>query len=301
MEWQQLEHFREVARTEHFTKAAKRLNMTQPALSRSIGRLEEELGVRLFDRSGRTVQLNKFGKMFLSRVDRAFREIDQGIQELRQMNDPYAGSVSLGFLLTFGFSTLPDIISKFNRIYPNVEFKLHQNTAPVLADQLARGEVDLCLLHPLEDQRGWVWNKLFEEELFIYVPVSHRLADQSAVRLAMFAGDPFIGFKKNYGMRVITDRLCREAGFAPQIKFEGDDVATAAGLVSAGLGVALLPDFAGIDPGKVKKLRVTEPVCRRELGLAWMKDRTLSRAAELFRTFILDYFSKTSRYSRNML
>lgn len=292
MEWQQLEHFHVVARTEHFTRAAEQLNMTQPALSRSIGRLEEELGVHLFDRPGRSVQLNKFGKMFLSRVDKAIREINQGMQELRLMNDPYSGSVSLGFLLTFGFTILPDIIGKFNHVYPDVDFELHQNTAVVIAGQLMRGEVDLCLLHPLEDRHDWVWNTLFEEELFIYVPITHPAALQSAVRLDMFATDPFIGFKKGYGMRVITDRLCREAGFAPRIKFEGDDVATAAGLVSSGLGVALLPDFAGIDPSKVKKLRVTEPVCRRELGLAWMKDRTISRSAELFRTFILDYFSK---------
>lgn len=291
MEWQRLEHFRVVARTEHFTKAAEQLNMTQPALSRSIARLEEELGVPLFDRPGRTVRLNKFGKMFLDRVDRAFREIGQGVQELREMNDPHSGAVSLGFLLTVGFSTLPDIISRFHRTYPNVHFELHQNTAVALADQLARGEVDLCLLHPLDDRPDWVWNRLYEEELFVYVPAGHRLADQTAVRLDRFADDPFIGFKKRYGMRVITDRLCYKAGFAPRIRFEGDDIATVAGLVASGLGVALLPDFAGADPDKVRKLRVTEPVCRRELGLVWMKGRTLSRSADRFRTFVLDYFA----------
>lgn len=292
MEWQQLEHFRIVARTEHFTKAAEQLNMTQPALSRSIGRLEEELGVLLFDRPGRAVRLNKFGKAFLSRVDQAFREIHQGVQELQLMNDPHSGSVSLGFLMTFGFSVLPDIIGKFNHLYPNVDFELHQNTAFAIVSQLTRGEVDFCLVHPMEDRHDWVWSKLLEEELFLYVPVAHPLAEQSAVCLDKFAEDPFIGFKKGYGMRMITDRACQEAGFIPRIKFAGDDVATVAGLVSSGLGVALLPDFAGIDPRKVKKLRVTAPICQRELGLAWMKDRTLSRSAELFRSFILDYFSR---------
>lgn len=292
MEWQQLEHFRVVARTEHFTKAAEQLNMTQPALSRSIGRLEEELGIQLFDRPGRTVQLNKFGRKFLVRVDKAFQEINQGKQELLQMNDPYSGSVSLGFLLTFGFTILPDIISKFNRIYPNVDFELHQNTTIAIAEQLVRGEVDLCLLHPLEERQDWIWYKLFEEELFIYVPTNHPLADRSEARLDRFAGDPFIGFKKGSGMRLITDQFCQQAGFHPHIKFEGDDVATASGLVASGLGVALMPDFTGIDSSRVKKLKVTEPVCHREFGLTWMKGRTLSRSAELFRTFIMDYFHK---------
>ncbi|WP_028550180.1 LysR family transcriptional regulator [Paenibacillus sp. UNC451MF] len=292
MEWQRLEYFRVVAKTEHFTKAAEQLAISQPALSRSITHLEEELGVALFDRIGRSVQLNPFGKRFLQRVDRALQEIQDGVQELHQMQDPYTGSVSLAFVMTFGLSILPELLSKFNRVYPNVEFLLHQSPTTIIHKQLLHSEVDLSIVGLLENRKGITWHKLIEEELFVYVPANHRLASQDAIRLAELAEEPFITFKRGYGMRTLTDQLCGLAGFVPKIKFEGDDVATVSVLVSSGLGVTLIPTFTGIDSSKIKRMRVTEPLCRREIGLAWVEDRTLSPSAELFRTFIIEQFRR---------
>ncbi|MFH5181305.1 LysR substrate-binding domain-containing protein [Paenibacillus sp. TAB 01] len=143
---------------------------------------------------------------------------------------------------------------------------------------------------PVGNQRGLVWHRLIEEELFLYVPADHRLADREAISLREAAGEPFISFKKGYGMRTLTDEFCAQAGFVPRIKFEGDDVATAAGLVSAGLGIALIPAFTGIDAGRIRRLRITGPRCRREIGLAWVEDRRLSPAAERFRSFIIEQF-----------
>ncbi|OXM88292.1 LysR family transcriptional regulator [Paenibacillus rigui] len=292
MEWQQLEYFRVVAKTEHFTKAAEELVISQPALSRSITKLEEELGVALFDRVGRSVQLNPMGKLFLKRVERALQEIQDGIEEIYQFHDPHAGTVSLAFLMTFGLHILPDLIGKFNRMYPRVEFLLYQNPTTTILAQLLHSEVDLCIVGPLgNQQRSVVWHKLLEEELFIYVPSGHPLADRASVRLEEVAEEPFISFKKGYGMRTLTDEFCRQAGFVPRIKFEGDDVATAAGLVSAGLGITLIPAFTGIDASKIKQLRIAEPRCRREIGLAWIEDRRLSPSAERFRRFIMEQFT----------
>ncbi|MFH5181304.1 LysR family transcriptional regulator [Paenibacillus sp. TAB 01] len=146
MEWQQLEYFRTVAKTEHFTKAAEQLAISQPALSRSVTKLEEELGVHLFDRLGRSVQLNPMGKLFLKRVERALQEIQDGIEEVRQFHDPDAGTVSLAFLMTFGLHILPDLIGKFNRMYPKIEFLLYQNPTTVILPQLQHSEVNLCIV-----------------------------------------------------------------------------------------------------------------------------------------------------------
>ena len=101
------------------------------------------------------------------------------------------------------------------------------------------------------------------------------------MRLEELAQDPFISFKKGYGMRTLTDQFCAQAGFAPHVVFEGEDVATVSVLVSSGIGVTLIPSFRGITPSKIKKLRVTEPVCRREIGLAWLKGRALSPSGGL--------------------
>lgn len=291
MEWQQLEYFRVVAKTEHFTRAAEQLAISQPALSRSITHLEDTLGVPLFDRVGRSVKLNSYGRLFLSRVDKALQEIQQGMSELQQLKDPHSGTVSLAFVMTFGLSLLPDFISKFNREYPRVELQLHQNTTLGIFKQILEGKVDLSIVGQIDRPNPYlVWHKLIDEELFVYVPANHRLAGRDAIRLEELAKDPFIGFKQGYGMRTLTDKFCEQAGFVPQVVFEGEDVATVSVLVSSGIGVTLIPAFTGINPGKIKKLRVTEPSCRREVGLAWLKDRTLSSSAELFRSFIIGQF-----------
>jgi len=290
VEWQQLEYFRVVAKTEHFTQAAEQLAISQPALSRSITHLEETLGVSLFDRVGRSVKLNAFGKLFLQRVDRALQEIQDGVNELQQLKDPYTGTVSLAFVMTFGLSFLPDLIREFNQAYPQVVLQLLQNTATIINKQVLDGEVDLSIVGMTDHMQHLAWRKLLEEELFVYVPADHRLAGRESIRLAELANDPFISFKQGYGMRTLTEQFCREAGFAPNVIFEGEDVATVSVLVSSGIGVTLIPSFTGIASRKIKKLRVTEPSCRREIVLAWRKDRSLSPSAELFRGFIFNQF-----------
>lgn len=290
MEWQQLEYFRVVARTEHFTRAAERLAISQPALSRSMNHLEATLGVSLFDRVGRSVKLNAYGRLFLARVERALQEIQDGVNELQQLKDPFTGTVSLAFVMSFGLSFLPDFISTFNGLYPQVTFRLYQNTTAAIFRQLLDGEADLSIIGFIDNQHRLEWEKLTDEELFVYVPAKHRLAARSSIRLEELAQEPFVSFKKGYGMRTLTDQFCEQAGFVPHVVFEGEDVATVSVLVSSGIGVTLIPSFTGITPSKIKKVRVTEPVCRREIGLAWLKGRTLSPSADLFRTFIRSRF-----------
>ncbi|QHT58523.1 LysR family transcriptional regulator [Paenibacillus lycopersici] len=293
MEWQQLEYFRAVGRSEHFTRAAERLAISQPALSRSITHLEETLGVPLFDRVGRSVKLNAYGRLFLARVEKALQEIQDGVNELQQLKDPYTGTVSLSFVMTFGLSLLPDFIGSFNRRYPQVKLQLFQNTTAGIVRQLLDSEADLSILGLIDLRSQLEWTKLLDEELYIYVPAKHRLAARESIRLEEVADDPFIGFKKGYSMRSQTEQFCRQAGFSPRVVFEGEDVATVSVLVSSGIGVTLIPAFTGITPSKIKKLRVTEPVCRREIGLAWLKGRTLSPSADLLRAFIMNYFRKS--------
>jgi DNA-binding transcriptional LysR family regulator len=286
MEWQQLEYFRMVARTEHFTKAADRLAISQPALSRAINNLETEVGVLLFDRIGRNVRLNLFGKIFLKHVDCALNEVQKGIAAISQLNDPATGVIALGFLPSLGLNVLPDLIGKFNRQYPLVEFRLNENVTPNILKQLVNGEVDLCLTSSFPTKPGIVWDFLFSEELYAYLPVAHPLAQHKKVRLDELAAEPFVSFKKRYGMRMLMEQFCQKAGFNPLIKFEGGDVATIIGLVSSSLGVALIPKMVGIDSNKIKVLPISEPLCNREIGLAWLQERNLPPSVALFREFL---------------
>jgi DNA-binding transcriptional LysR family regulator len=290
MEWQQLEYFRVVAKTEHFRKSAELLAISQPALSRSITKLEEELGVNLFDRAGRSVQLNKFGRVFLKRVENGLKEISIGIQEINQLKNPYTGTVSLAFLQTLGITILPEILSHFNKRYPHVEIQLFQTKILDSINQLLNREVDLCLISKFNDNTNITWHPLLDEELFAYVPANHRLANRPSISLCELSKDNFIGFKKELGMREVINNFCEKAGFTPIIKFEGEDVSTLAGLVSSGLGVTIIPAFHGISSEKIKQISISEPYCHREVGLAWLNGNLLSPSAELFKNFVKESF-----------
>ncbi|WP_052343570.1 LysR family transcriptional regulator [Bacillus massiliigorillae] len=290
LEWQQLEYFRVVAKIEHFTKAAEILSISQPALTRSITKMEQELGIALFDRVGRTVRLNKYGKLFLKRVEKGLLEISTGIEEIHQLQNPHTGSVSFSFLLTLGIHIVPEIISHFNEQYPGVELEIHQSSSVMSIHQLIDGEIDYCLIGPIEPDANIVWHLLFQEELFAYVPANHRLASKQSISLDELANDHFIGFKKGIGMREMTESFCQQVGFTPKIKFEGEDVTTLAGLVSSGLGVTIIPEFSGISSNKIKKLKISNPYCQRDVGIAWMKGKAFSPTAELFRNFIIEMF-----------
>jgi len=293
VDYQQLKYFQTVAHLEHFTRAAQELYISQPSLSRSIARLEEELGAPLFDREGRQVHLNHLGRPFLRRVERAFYELEEGRRELADLIGPERGLVALDFLHTVGAHLLPGLLSSFRGEHPQVSFRLFQNGAAVMLNQLESGDIDLCISSPLEGRIGINWANLMTEELFLAVPPGHPLAARNSVRLDEVAEEYFISLKPGYGLRTIADQLCQQAGFVPKIAFEGEEITTARGLVAAGLGVALIPAMAwqGIAGPLPVQLHVEEPVCQRTIALAWVEGRYLSAAARIFRQFVVDYFA----------
>ncbi|GIO15889.1 putative HTH-type transcriptional regulator YybE [Cohnella xylanilytica] len=293
MEWQQLEYFYVVGHMEHMTAAAQRLSVTQPAMSRAISRLEKELGVPLFERQGRSIVLNRYGRRFLKRVDNMMREYEEGREELQRMLDPEAGEVSLGFLHTMGMSVIPDLLRGFRERHPQIRVKLSQNTTTSLLEQLAEGGIDICMIASPGAAEQFRWAHLWTEELFVAVPAGHGLADRNSIRLEEIRDEPLITFKKGYGLRTIADNLLKEAGITPSIVFEGDEVHTVAGLTASGLGVSLIPGVQGLDENRLRLLPVDHPPCRRQMGVAWVEDRYMPPTAGLFLRFVLEMFDKT--------
>ncbi len=291
MEWQQLEYFTVVARTEHFTHAAERLTLSQSALSRAMARLEVELGAPLFERQGRRVRLTRYGRAFLLHAERALQAVEAGKREVADMVGPERGVVTVAFLRTLGAQMLPDAIRAFRDEHPGVRFRMTQSHASALLDLLMAGDVDLCLFSPPEDRPGMRWEPLLTEDLYVVVAAEHPLAGRESVALAELADEPLVLLKPGYGMRRIIDALCREAGFTPRVAFEGEDAETITGLASAGLGVGFIPALAVSERSNVRYLRVSAPRAQRIIALAWMEGRYLSAAATLFRDFTLAYFA----------
>ncbi len=292
MEWQQLEYFQTLARMQHVTRAAESLSLSQPALSRSIARLEEELGVPLFDRQRRTIMLNRYGQLFLKRVNRILMEFNDGKQELHDLVHPERGEVALGFLHTLGTNLIPDLIGAFRDQFPMISFQLIQNHSYSLLENLNSGKLDICLVaEPTETKKPVQWTPLWSEEVFITLPLEHPLAGAESIMLDEIADESFIFLKKGYALRDTTDRLFQLIGISPKITFEGEEIATVAGLVAAGLGVSLLPN-TGLDKSKIVQIRVRQPKCQRVLGMGLIEGRYMSPAALRFKQFVMGYFGR---------
>ncbi|MER6328643.1 LysR family transcriptional regulator [Streptomyces sp. NPDC001034] len=281
-----LAYFAGVARNEHVTRAAQEMNVPQSTLSRAMARLEQDLGVELFARRGRTLVLTTAGRTFLASVERALGEVERAAEEVRADADPATGKVAFGFLHTMGAETVPGLLHAFRAEHPRIRFSLVQNYGEAMLEGMRAGRLDLCLTSPVPDAPDLVARRLDEQKLRLVVPADHPLAGRRRIRLAEAAEENFVTLEPGYGLRRITDALCREAGFTPRIAFEGEEAETLRGLVAAGLGVALLPPPTVPRPGVVE-LAVTAPRAVREIGVAWPADRPDTPPVAAFKKFLL--------------
>lgn len=271
-----------VAEVEHISQAAERLGIPQPTVSRSLARLQHELGFPLLERTGRGVRLTRAGRMLVPHVRRALAELETGIAELVGAE---AGRLTLAFLPTLGAEAVPALIGNFRAEYPDVRFSLHQLTWAEAVHQLRAGDVDLVLTSPPPAEPELTAHVLHTQALRLVVPHQHRLAGCTRVCLGDIATDGLIALKPGRGVRHITDELYQRSGLAPRIAFEGDDIPTARGLVAAGLGVAVLPPQRGGPHAGTVELDI--PGAVRQVGVAWRTEPYDPPALATFRAFVL--------------
>lgn len=275
-----------VADEGHLTKTAALLGLPQPTLSRRIARLEKNVGTPLFDRVGRSLVLNQRGQAFLGFARRILAESEAATTEVRRLMDPERGTVRLGFMHSLGTWLVPTLIREFRAAHPHVQFELRQGDARSLAEQVLNDALDLAIVAPAPDIDGVNWQVLRTQRLALAVSAGHRLAGLESVSLATAAEEPFIGMDPGYGIQILLERLCLATGFVPHIAFRTMEMTTVAGLVSAGLGVALLPmSDPYLAPAGVVLVPL-EPRVDREIGLVWRAGLG-APAVEMFREFVV--------------
>ena len=277
--------FQQVASGATVTETAARARLTQPALSRALRRVEHEVGAELFQRAGRTLRLSPAGHAFSRHAAAVLDRYDQGVREVRDLVDPDAGTVPLAFLHTLGTWLVPSVVRDFREQHPRVRFALRQHGEEGLTAELLDGTADLVLTSGDPGHPAIAWQRLLVEPLLLAVPPDHRLAGRADVRLAEAAAETFIVLRPGYGLRDTTEALCAAAGFSPAIGFEGEEVETLRGLVTAGLGVALVPAPRGASP--VPHLRVTDVPSQRDIGVAWHVGRQFPALSAAFRDHVL--------------
>ncbi|PZF97032.1 LysR family transcriptional regulator [Micromonospora deserti] len=283
-----LRQFAVVAREQHVTRAAERLGLAQSTLSRNIARLEADLGTTLLLRTGRTVRLTRHGQQLLPHVERALVALTDGLDELTEELSPDRGRVAFAFLHSLGVRAVPVLLRDFRTSHPRVRFTLVQDSNDAMLEKLRSGAVDLCLTSPVPEDPVFRARKVDQQRLGLVVPHGHRLAGRKRVGLAEAAEEEFVGLKRGYGLRRITDDWCRQAGFTPRLAFEGEEIDTVLGLVAAGLGVALLP-LGPAAHHDVVRVTVTHPQTTRTVALVWLADRAYAPPVEAFRASVLSY------------
>ncbi|WP_052848763.1 LysR family transcriptional regulator [Streptomyces avicenniae] len=281
-----LAQFAAVARHEHITQAARELAVPQSTVSRTMARLEADLGVPLLARHGRTVSLTRAGRDFAQAVERALAELERAAEAVRTDADPAAGKVAFGFLHTMGPETVPGLLRDFRKEHPRIRFVLVQSYGEDMIERMRAGELDLCLTSPVPEAPDLVTRRLDEQRLHLVVPADHRLAGRRRVRLAEAADERFVTLEPGFGLRRLTESLCEQAGFRPRVAFEGEEPETLRGLVAAGLGVALLPPPTVPRP-EVRELTVTAPRAARQIGVAWPAGRPDTAPVAAFKRFLL--------------
>jgi LysR family transcriptional activator of glutamate synthase operon len=288
MELLQLHYFRTVARLEHITKAAQELHIAQPALSKTIARLEEDLGAPLFDRLGRQIRLNAIGKAFLEKAETALAALEEGRREVADLAGMEHGSI---YLATTTLNRLSEPLGAFLALHPEINFRLTQASMDEISQLVENGEVDFCFTAMPIERPGIHELPVLKEEVFLAVPPGHRFAKRRSISLSELADDPFVGYKEGYFFQKMNDEFCRTAGITPNVVCEVDEPAAIESLVRAGLGVAFVGACNRSDEAPLILLHIDNPVCQRTFYLVWNEKHYLSKAARKFREFIVQHFA----------
>jgi LysR family hydrogen peroxide-inducible transcriptional activator len=242
LEIDQLNHFIKVAEHQSFTRAAEDVGLSQPALSRSIARLEEDLGQPVFDRQTRCVALNDVGQRLLIRARQILTLVDEARAEI--CDDGRTGRIRIGAIPTIAPFLLPTLLTRCGHAFPGASIVVQEDTTDALVKSLAAGTIDLAVLAlPLEVKYLDI-DELFEEELWVVMPLGHPLQKRKSIRMSDLAPLPFVMLGEAHCLAGHIRSFCRQKSFHPLTIEQTSQLATVQELVALGHGISLIPDMA---------------------------------------------------------
>lgn len=272
-----------VAEELHFGRAAQRLHIAQPALSRQIKMLEERLGVLLFERTQRNVSLTPAGDLFLKRAYGITDDIARAAADALRASRGETGRLAIGFIHSSTYSVTPAILDTFHSRYPDVELDLHELTIWDQLRALQDNVIDVGILRPTVNDSK-LGSYVFRDEHFvIVVPESHQFSKRERVSLNEVSGEEFVIFSQRnsplFHSRII--RMCEVAGFVPMVRQQAIQIHTVLGLVRARMGIAIVPEVArNLHMPGLSFLEIEDRPPPVHVSLSWRKsDRSPMLAA----------------------
>jgi DNA-binding transcriptional LysR family regulator len=273
MELRHLRYFVAVAEELHFSRAAGRLHMAQPPLSQQIRRLEQELGVALFNRTKRRVELTPAGRAFLEEARRVLEQAERAARTAQRAGRGEVGRLAIGLVPSADLDILPRVLRAWGARFPHVEIELHALLPAAQVEALLEGRIQVGFVRLPIEENGLVVESIQREPLLAALPERHRLARRTRVRLADLAGDTMLLFPRHIapGYHDVFIGACRRAGFTPRVLHPGS-MQTNLALVSAGLGVSLLPaSIRNLRRAGVVYRPLAPPVPQVEMAVAYRR------------------------------
>jgi DNA-binding transcriptional LysR family regulator len=285
-----------VAEERSFSKAAQKLYIAQPSLSQFIQKLEQQLGIELFDRSSTPLKLTYAGELYVETAKRILDLNDQLSQQMEDAANSKRGRLTIGLSPFRSAYVLPKVLPLFQERFPGIEIALIEGTSTELEELTLKGATDICIMAlPIEDKL-FSYEPILTEEILIVLPPNHFLHNKfnidfnnknhrPSLNLKLLSEEPFIMLKQNQKLRQIAANLCKQAGFKPKVVLESKSIETVHALAIAGIGITLIPDTLTWSLHKQTYqmyYSIEELHARRTLVAAYRKGRYLSIAAREF-------------------
>jgi DNA-binding transcriptional LysR family regulator len=298
MELRQLRTIVAVARHRSLTKAADELFLTQPAVSQQIRRLEEELGVDVFHRTSRRVELTPEGRVILSYAERVLSEVEGLHSELEDITGLLSGEIRIGGVYPTGPYDLFSMLAEFRSAHPGVAIHMVEDTQDDTLDALRSDDLECAFIAHDPDSLGdeFVANLLWTDELVVALPPGHPLAAEQGVEFDQLASEDLIAYRENSAIRRRLERKMGDRGLEPRNAFICTEMAAVRALASRGLGVAVMPRSIAEQAGPPIELRPFAPErLTWPVALVWRAARRQSPAGKAFLQIALDYAQRIER------
>ncbi len=273
-----LQTFLAVAEHSSFKKAADALFISMPAVSMQIKQLEEQLGVALFQRTTRKVELTAEGEQLMITARRAMAELESGLARLQKIVDVQQGHLSFGCVPTIASTRLPAILTEFAKKYPGVSVHVRELAQRELVEAVRRSEVDFGIC-PVEEKSDLEFSSIFIDEYVALLPKTYEDKGRAGISLRELSKMPLLTLGTSTLFREHLNEALSTNGLVSEHNYEFTHVTTLVAMAEAGLGIAILPRVAIPGKTRLKTVRIINPALTRTVGIVKIKGHTLSPAA----------------------
>ncbi|MGA3301273.1 MAG: LysR substrate-binding domain-containing protein [Candidatus Acidiferrales bacterium] len=282
MEVNQLRYVCAIADTGNFSRAAERCRIAQPSLSQQVQKLEDDLGVKLFDRLGRSIRLTEAGRAFIPRARAILEQLDAARSSAADKNADLRGNVTVGVIPTVAPYLMPAYTASFAKKFPDAKLRIIEETTSVLVEGLRDLSIDVAILALPLRHKDLELFPIRTEPLFAVLKKNHPRARAKSLALKDLRGESFVMLRDGHCFRDLSLDTCTRARITPNIAFESGQFSSLLGMVAAGIGVSLVPEMAIDRNANCRYVRLSDAQATRTIVAAVVRGRSFNRVQQAF-------------------